>query len=227
MLGIITAALSNFLCLFLKVCDSSESYPPPLSAERERECFEKMAQGDAAARAELIEHNLRLVAHIVKRYYTGAKDHDDIISVGTIGLIKAVDSFDYKNGTKFATYASRCLQNEILMYFRAGKKLRHEVSMNEPIDTDGEGNPLSYMDILSVPDTVAEDIHTKTQIQRMLKLMDSRLDEREKRIIRLRYGLDGKRPLTQRETADIMGISRSYVSRIEKSVLDRIRLLLQ
>ncbi len=227
MFGAISSVICNFLCLFLKVCDSGGSYPPPLSAQREKECFEKMSQGDMSARAELIEHNLRLVAHIVKRYYTGAKDHDDIISVGTVGLIKAVDSFDHKNGARFATYASRCLQNEILMYFRAGKKLRHEVSINEPIDTDGEGNPLSYMDILSVPDTVAEDIHTRTQIHKMRSLLESRLDDREKQIVKLRYGLDGRHPLTQRQVAELLGISRSYVSRIEKSVLDRIKLLLQ
>ncbi len=225
MFGMLSALICNFFCLFLKVCDN-ETYPPPLSAEREKECFEKMKNGDMNARAELIEHNLRLVAHIVKRYYTAAKDRDDLISIGTVGLIKAVDSFNYSNGTRFATYASKCLQNEILMYFRASRKLKYEVSINEAIDSDTEGNPLSYIDVLSVPDTVAEDIDTKTQIQKMLRLIESGLDEREKQIIKLRYGLTGARPKTQRETAEIMGISRSYVSRIEKSVLERMKALL-
>ncbi len=221
-MGMISLMFYNFFYLFLKVCDT-ESYPPPLSAERERECFELMKKGDTSARAELIEHNLRLVAHIVKRYYSTAKDRDDIISIGTVGLIKAVDSFDSTNGTRFATYASKCLQNEILMYFRAGKKLRYEVSMNEPIDTDGEGNPLSYIDVLSVPDTVADDIDKKTKIEKMLRLINSQLEPRERQIIRMRYGLDGGRSKTQRETADALGISRSYVSRIEKSVLEKMK----
>ncbi len=222
MIGMISGIFANFVFLFLKVCES-EAYPPPLDAERERQCFERMRAGDKSARAELIEHNLRLVAHIVKRYYTTAADREDLISIGTVGLIKAVDSFNSTNGTRFATYASKCLQNEILMHFRAAKKLKCEVSINETIESDGEGNPLSYIDILSVPDTVADDIDRKTKIEKMLMIIETNLDEREREIIKLRYGLNGGRCMTQRQTAEALGISRSYVSRIEKSCLERIK----
>lgn len=212
----------NFFFAFLKVSDS-EIYPPPLSASEERECFEKLKDGDMYAREKLINHNMRLVAHIVKKYCTVTKNYDDLISIGTIGLIKAIDSFKPETGTRFATYAGKCLQNEILMHFRGQKKLRYEVSINEVLDTDKEGNPLTYTDIISVPDTIADDIDKKMKIRNALSVLNTSLDKREKEIIVLRYGLSGKAPKTQREVATMLGISRSYVSRIEKSSLAKLR----
>lgn len=221
MLGIISFLMNNFLYLFLKV-SYTQSFPPPLSPAEEAECFRKMAEGDMKARQKLIEHNLRLVAHIVKKYYTSAEDQDDLISIGTIGLIKAIDSFNPKNGARFATYAGRCLQNEILMYFRSRKKTACEVSINEAIDTDKEGNPLTYGDIICVEDTIAEDIDLAMRSEAAKKVISKRLDARSKRVICMRYGLYGGEPLTQREVAERMGISRSYVSRIEKAALEEI-----
>lgn len=217
----LSALMSNFLYLFLKV-SYSQSFPPPLSSAEEEACFRKMRAGDALAREKLIKHNLRLVAHIVKKYYGSGVDQDDLISIGTIGLIKAIDSFDSENGTRFATYAAKCLQNEILMYFRSRKKLSLEVSISETIDTDKEGAPLTYSDIISVDDTIADDLDLKLKSQRVRMLVDRVLEPREREIIVLRYGLNGKKAITQRETADLLGISRSYVSRIEKAALDKI-----
>lgn len=213
--------MSNFLYLFLKV-SYSQTFPPPLSPSEEAECFRKMRAGDQKAREKLIEHNLRLVAHIVKKYYASGVDQDDLISIGTIGLIKAIDSFNCENGARFATYAAKCLQNEILMHFRSRKKLTNEVSISEPIDTDKDGNPLTYSDIISIDDTIAEDLDRKCKSRRAMEIVNNRLDPREKEIIILRYGLNGKKPITQRETAEMLGISRSYVSRIEKAALEKI-----
>ena len=222
MLGFLSFLASNFLYLFLKV-SYTQSFPPPLSPKDEAECFKKFKEkGDAAARSKLIEHNLRLVAHIVKKYYTQNQNQDDLISVGTIGLIKAIDTFDPKNGARFATYAGKCMQNEILMYFRAQKKTAGEISMNEPIDTDKDGNPLTYLDIISVDDTIADDIDSKTKAERAIKIIARDLPERERTILVLRYGLDGRAPLAQREVAQLLGISRSYVSRIEKAALEKV-----
>lgn len=212
----------GFLFLFLKVSNGS-SFPPPLSHEEESLCFAKAKAGDAAAREKLIEHNLRLVAHIVKKYYASSRCQEDLMSVGTIGLIKAIDSFNPGNGARFATYASKCLQNEILMYFRSQKKISAEVSISETIDTDKDGNPLTYIDIISTDDTIAEDIDRKISYSKAAEVVRNVLDERERRIIILRYGLDNRRPITQREIADKLGISRSYVSRIEKAALDKLR----
>ena len=170
----------------------------------------------------MIEHNLRLVAHIVKKYYTSAEDQDDLISIGTIGLIKAVDTFNDANGARFATYASKCLQNEILMYFRSRKRSSCEVSINETIDIDKDGNPLTYMDIISCEDTIADDIDKKIKSAKALRVINNRLTDRERTIIVLRYGLGDIKPVTQREIAAKLGISRSYVSRIEKAALDKI-----
>jgi len=178
-----------------------------------------MKNGDMRARQKLIEHNLRLVAHIVKKYYTSSEDQEDLISIGTVGLIKAIDSFDSKNGTRFATYGAKCLQNEILMYFRQKKKCAAEVSINEAIDTDKDGNPLTYLDVISAPDTIADDIYYSTCAQKAIDYINNRLDERERRIMILRYGLSSRAPMTQKQIARELGISRSYVSRLEKSAI--------
>ena len=214
--------MTKMLAIFLKV-DEPAHFPPPLSLEEERECFARCRQGDEAAREKLILHNLRLVAHIVKKYYITSKNQEDLISIGTIGLIKAVDSFDCQNGARFATYAGRCLQNEILMYFRAQKKTQCEVSLSEPIDVDKDGNPLTYIDIISVDDTIADDIFVKITSTRAKKFIREGLTPRERQILILRYGLTGASPLTQREIAEGLDISRSYVSRIEKAALKKIQ----
>lgn len=204
-----------------------QKFPPALSAEKEKEYFEKSRVGDEYARGKLIEHNLRLVAHVARKYITSYQDSDDLISVGTIGLVKAVDSFDYTNGTKFATYAARCIQNEILMLFRSQKKLGYEVSLNDTIDVDKDGNPLTYIDIISTEDTIADDLDKKIKINKALEFIKHHLDERERQIIIMRYGLGGTRAYTQREVATKLKISRSYVSRIEKSILEKINKYLQ
>ena len=197
-----------------------------MSSDDERKYFILCRAGDTDARDKLIEHNLRLVAHIVKKYYTTSKNQDDLMSIGTIGLIKAIDSFDITNGTRFATYASKCLQNEILMYFRAQKKLSSEVSINETIDIDKDGNPLTYIDIISCDDTIADDLDLKVKSAKAMKIIKNDLNDRERQIIVMRYGLDGKPAVTQREIALLLNISRSYVSRIEKSALEKINIRL-
>ena len=214
--------LSGIVIFALHVTAAS-SFPQPLSAKEERECFEKMTAGDKTARAKLIEHNLRLVAHIIKKYYGNSAEQDDLISIGTIGLIKAVSTFDYEKGARFATYASRCIENEILMYFRNKKKYAQDVSFTEPIDSDKDGNTLSLIDIMADERSVAEDIEDKLRNERLYKVIGDTLSLREKEIIYLRYGLDGRRSYTQREVAKHLGISRSYVSRIEKKALETLR----
>lgn len=217
-----TGIISRLFCLFLKVSGTG-SFPPPLSHAEERECFIKARGGDREAREALIEHNLRLVAHIVKKYYPTCRNQDDLVSIGTVGLIKAIDSFDITNGARFATYASRCLQNEILMYFRSQKKTACEVSINETIDIDKDGNPLTYIDVISCEDTIAEDIDLRLNSKKAIDLINTVLTDRERQIIVLRYGLNNRKPVTQREIAAAFGISRSYVSRIEKSAVDKLR----
>ncbi|MBQ8396970.1 MAG: RNA polymerase sporulation sigma factor SigK [Clostridia bacterium] len=200
-----------------------QNFPPPLSAEAERDYFARARDGDEAARDKLIEHNLRLVAHIVRKYYGSSRNSEDLVSIGTIGLIKAIDSFRVDNGARFATYAARCIQNEILMHFRAQKKLGCEVSINETIDTDRDGNPLTYIDIIATEDTIADDLDRRIRTIRALELVKSALDDRERQIIVMRYGLGSAPPQTQREVAGTLGISRSYVSRIEKAALEKLR----
>ena len=217
-----TGIISRLFCLFLKVSGTG-SFPPPLSHAEERECFIKARGGDREAREALIEHNVRLVAHIVKKYYPTCRNQDDLVSIGTVGLIKAIDSFDITNGARFATYASRCLQNEILMYFRSQKKTACEVSINETIDIDKDGNPLTYIDVISCEDTIAEDIDLRLNSKKAIDLINTVLTDRERQIIVLRYGLNNRKPVTQREIAAAFGISRSYVSRIEKSAIDKLR----
>ncbi|MBR2474781.1 MAG: RNA polymerase sporulation sigma factor SigK [Clostridia bacterium] len=217
--------LLRFHYMFLRVTQNRE-FPPPLSDDEEKECIKALEHNDMAARNKLIEHNLRLVAHIVKKYYAQSKNQDDLTSIGTIGLIKAVDTYKNGNGTRFATYASKCIQNEILMYFRSRKKLSAEVSLSDTIDIDKDGNPLTYMDVISAPDTIAEELDLKMMSEKAKRIIMNCLEGREKQIIVYRYGLNGDKPLTQRELADKLNISRSYVSRIEKSALEKIKVRL-
>ena len=202
---------------------NNQLFPEPLSAEEEKMYLEKLQEGDEQARNILIERNLRLVAHIVKKY-ASAGDGDDLISIGTIGLIKAIDSFKVENGARFATYAGKCLQNEILMYFRSQKKHSNVTSINEPVDVDKDGNPLTYLEIIACPDDIADSIDRKIKLERIFKAIKTVLDDREKKIISLRYGLNksGNR-YSQRDVAEMLGISRSYVSRLEKSALEKIK----
>ncbi|MBE6747784.1 MAG: sigma-70 family RNA polymerase sigma factor [Ruminococcaceae bacterium] len=211
------------LLVFILHVTNAESFPPPLSKKEEAETIEKMLQGDEAAKEKLIKHNLRLVAHIIKKYYSTYSDQDDLISIGTIGLIKGINSFKPEKGTKLATYVSRCIENEILMYFRNIKKTSQEISFSEPIDVDNEGNPLTLMDIISIDDTIIEDIDYKEKLKKTIEIIDNIKNKREKQIIIMRYGLDGNPPQTQKEVAKALKISRSYVSRIEKRIIEAIR----
>lgn len=214
--------LSGIIYLFLHVTGGG-TFPKALSAAEEKRCLEEMAQGNQAARRKLIEHNLRLVAHIVKKYYSNQNDQEDLISIGTIGLIKAVDSFNADKGIKLSSYASRCIENEILMFFRSGKKSAQDVSINEPIETDKSGNTLTLMDTMAVDDTIIDNLDIKMKSEKLYGLLDSVLTRRERSIIWLRYGLGGGKPLPQRVVAKKLGISRSYVSRIEKKALQKLR----
>lgn len=214
--------LSRLLHAMLGI-STPNNFPPPLSASEEDEAFILAKKGDAAAREKLIVHNLRLVSHIVRKYYSSAKNQEDLVSLGTVGLIKAVDSYDNSHKTRFATYAAKCIQNEILMHFRSQRKLQNEVSINDAIDTDRDGNPLTYEDIISTDENMAEELDRKMLAGRALSFIDTTLTSRERQVIFLRYGLSGRKPKTQKETAEMLGISRSYVSRIEKSALDKLR----
>jgi RNA polymerase sporulation-specific sigma factor len=213
---------SGLFFLFMRVT-ANASFPAPLSEKEEKEYFRRAKNGDIKARQILIERNLRLVAHIAKKYYSSGYDNDDLISIGTIGLIKAIDSFNTDNGTRFATYAGKCLQNEILMHFRSQKKLSNETSLSDAVETDKDGNPLTYMDIISVDDDVADKIDLKLKTEILIKAIKNVLNAREKQIIVLRYGLGFSKPITQREVAKKLGISRSYVSRIEKGAIEKLR----
>ncbi len=201
-----------------------KSFPKPLCAKAEREYVKKMSEGDKEAKNKLIEHNLRLVAHIAKKYYHTGHDNDDLISIGTIGLIKAVSSFNESKNIRLATYAARCVENEILMHLRATKKQQNEVSLNESIGTDHDGNEIALMDIIEDSEKrVEESVELKLQIDCLGEKMSSVLSNREYEIIVKRYGIGGKPPLTQSEIADEMNISRSYVSRIEKKAIEKLR----
>ncbi|PKM62845.1 MAG: RNA polymerase subunit sigma-70 [Firmicutes bacterium HGW-Firmicutes-21] len=223
MLSFIVSFLSRFIYMFLKT-SNTYAFPPPLPKDEEQRLFRLCNQGDMDARNKLIEHNLRLVAHIVKKYYTTHKEQEDLISIGTIGLIKAIDSFDVLNGARFATYAGKCLQNEILMYFRSQKKHSNETSINDAVDIDKDGNPLTYMDIIASDDDIVEILDVKIKSTLIYKAIQNSLSERERSIILLRYGLCGSgRTFAQREVAVLLGISRSYVSRLEKGALEKIK----
>ena len=217
----LAAALSNILYFILHVSNPG-SFPRALTQKEETELLERYRNGDDEARKLLIEHNLRLVAHVVKKYYDTNFDSDDLISIGTIGLIKAISSFNENKGTKLATYAARCIENEILMYFRAQKKTSLDVFINDPIDTDKEGNALTLLDVIASDFSMVDDIDTRLKIRKLREFLKTALNDRERKIIILRYGLCGKPPLPQREVAKRLQISRSYVSRIEKKALEKL-----
>ena len=204
--------LRSSLFLSLHLTGNIGSFPKPLSTEEERMYLERYAQGDMEARNILIERNLRLVAHIIKKYYTQTADQEDLISIGTIGLIKGISSYNPEKGARLATYAARCIENEILMHFRSQKKLQGEVSLSDTLETDKDGNSLFLLDVVGVEDTMMEELDTKDTYARLRKLVKECLTEREMDIIQQRYGLNGHRPRTQRELAAEYGISRSYVS---------------
>jgi len=208
--------LGQYICFFiLHVCGGG-SFPKPLTEKQEREYLEKSVNGDIAAR------NM-LVAHIIKKYYGTQSEQDDLVSIGTIGLIKAINTFDMNKNIKLSSYASRCIENEILMHFRNAKKSAQDISLNETIDTDKDGNPLTLLDIMSVDDNIIDNLDLKLNSKKLGQFIREELNEREQKIIVLRYGLDGKEAMTQKSVAKMLGISRSYVSRIETKALKQLR----
>ena len=215
--------LAQYLFLFILHVAHSESFPKPLTKAQEQAYLQAAAEGDAAARSKLIEHNLRLVAHIIKKYYQNCSSQDDLVSIGTIGLIKAIDTYDLSKNIKLSSYASRCIENEILMHFRNGKKSAQDVSLNDTIDTDKDGNPLTLMDIMASDDDIFDDLDRKMNLAVLDSYIQAELNDREREIIIDRYGLYGRTPLPQRELAKRLGISRSYISRIEKKALEKLR----
>ena len=202
---------------------STGSFPRPLSEEEERRYLRLSKEGDLVARNILIEHNLRLVAHIMKKYYTQGSDQEDLISIGTIGLIKGIETFDHSKGARLATYAARCVENEILMYFRAQRKSAQDISLSDYIESGSEGAPLELMDVVAEDCDLLEQISAKEQIGQLRKAVDRCLTDCERQVITLRYGLDGQTPKRQREVALVTGLSRSYISRIEKRALQKLQ----
>ncbi|MBD8922170.1 MAG: RNA polymerase sporulation sigma factor SigK [Clostridia bacterium] len=221
--------LSGFI-QFLKVAvfavgyiSGSNLFPEPLTAQEEKIYLEQLKSGDEEARNILIERNLRLVAHVVKKYANTKVEQDDLISIGTIGLIKGINSFNVEKGSKLSTYVSRCIDNEILMYLRSTKKLNAEVYLNEPIGKDKDDNVVTLQEVLENNDrNIEEEVDLKMKIKKLYKKMGEVLKDRERTIIELRFGLDGRKPKTQHEIADMMGISRSYVSRIETKAIGKL-----
>ena len=222
MLNLILEILSSIYYFALHVVTKG-AFPNPLSAEEENDLLIKSQNGDLDARNKLVEHNLRLVAHIVKKYYATGADQDDLISIGTVGLIKAVNTFRPDRNIRLATYAARCIENEILMFFRNLKKNSQEGFFSDPIDSDSQGNALTLIDVIADKSDISEEIDTKLKLQKLRLIINGVLDERELEIIKLRYGIGGYPELTQRDIAKRLGISRSYVSRIEKSALEKLR----
>ena len=222
MLPILFTPILKLLHIILGL-ETPNQFPPPLEQSEEEAAFRAARQGDEEARQRLILHNLRLVSHMVRKYYATAKNQEDLVSIGTIGLVKAVDSFKIDNGARFATYAAKCIQNEILMHFRSQKKLGAEVSMNETIDVDRDGNPLTYTDVISSEEDLPDEVMRSVEADRAMTLIRTRLEPRERQVITLRFGLGGVPAMTQREIASKLGISRSYVSRIEKAALDKLK----
>ena len=206
---------------------STGSFPKPLSAQEERYYLERSAKGDLEARNILIERNLRLVAHIMKKYYAQTSDQEDLISIGTIGLIKGITTFDTSKGARLATYAARCVENEILMHFRSQKKTAQDVSLSDYIETGTDGTALSLMDVVSEDGDLLETVSAKERLVQVRRAVNDCLTDQERQVILLRYGLGGLKPSRQREVAQMLGISRSYVSRIEKRALGKLRSALE
>lgn len=221
-LSLLMQIFPNLMYLFLHAT-SAGSFPKALSEKEEATLLEKMALGDADARKKLIEHNLRLVAHVAKKYFGSDIDQDDLVSIGTIGLIKAISSFKADKGIRLATYAARCIDNEILMYFRGLKKTAQDVYISDPIETDKDGNTLTLTDVITDNSDIVEDLDLKFKLEQLKEFLKDTLTPRELTIIRLRYGLGGRAELPQREVAKKLKISRSYVSRIEKKALQKLR----
>ena len=227
MLSAALLLLANSLFLTLRLTGNPGSFPKPLSAKEEQMYLERSLAGDLEARNILVEHNLRLVAHIIKKYYTQSAEQEDLISIGTIGLIKAVDTFRPERKIRLATYASRCVENEVLMYFRSRKKLQGEMSLSDTIDGDDAGSALCLMDVVGSDDPMLSDMAAREEQQRIRHLVDTCLTDREAEVIRRRYGLTGDLPQTQRQVAAAFSISRSYVSRIEKRALSKLEAALR
>ncbi len=213
--------------LMLRLGDNASSFPRPLKPAEEEEAIRRMLAGDEEARNMLIERNLRLVMHIIKKYYTTSTDAEDLVSIGTIGLIKGVSSFRPDKGVRLSTYASRCIENEILMYFRGQRKSAGDVSLSGVLEGDGDDDGPSLLDTIADDTDLMEDLARKESVYRVRSAVDRALNGRESQVIRLRYGLDGKTPMPQREVASILGISRSYISRIEKKAMQKLREYLQ
>lgn len=227
MLSAALLLLANSLFLTLRLTGNPGSFPKPLNAKEEQMYLERSLAGDLEARNILVEHNLRLVAHIIKKYYTQSAEQEDLISIGTIGLIKAVDTFRPERKIRLATYASRCVENEVLMYFRSRKKLQGEMSLSDTIDGDDAGSALCLMDVVGSDDTMLSDMADREEQQHIRHLVDTCLTDREAEVIRRRYGLTGHLPQTQRQVAAAFSISRSYVSRIEKRALSKLEAALR
>ena len=222
MFKLLLSVLSGLYFFFLFVRNNL-SFPKKLSPEEEMKLLNEKENGSMAARQKLIEHNLRLVSHITKKYYSKTGEPEELISIGTIGLIKGVDTYKTEKKTKLSTYLAKCIQNEILMYFRTGKKSAQDVYFNEPIDTDSEGNPLTFLDIVADEEDIADTIDLKIKSEKLKQYVDEIKNERERTVIIKRFGLDGEEELTQKQIAKKLGISRSYVSRIEKKVIEDMR----
>lgn len=223
MLGILSGLFAK-MTLFLLHVDHTAAFPQPLSKEEEQEALKRLAAGDAEARQLLISRNLRLVAHMTKKFYTPDREQDELISIGTLGLMKAVSSFNPEKGARFATYASRCIENEILMYYRSRKKSAGEIYFDEPLEYDKDGNSLTLMDIISDDISLVDQVEQSIQEKQLYEYLRTKLSKREWTVIVHRYGLYGRTAQTQREVADTLGISRSYVSRIEKRALHILRM---
>ena len=224
MLSAALLLLSNSLFLTLHLSGNPGSFPRPLSRQEERECLEQWGRGDLSARNRLVEHNLRLVAHIIKKYYTQAANQEDLISIGTIGLIKAINTYEPGHGTALATYTARCIENEILMLIRTNKKHKNNLSLSDPVGTDKDGNELTLMDLLfEKEDCVFDKVEKSVQREKLLRQIKLILSEREYTVLCLRYALKGGVPLPQREVAKMLKISRSYISRIEKRAIEKLR----
>ena len=223
MFEILSNLIARLSMIFILHVTGAGAFPKPLSKKTEDELLINAADCDIQARNKLVEHNLRFVAHIVKKYYGTGADPDDLVSIGTIGLIKAINTYNPGKSIKLSSYASRCIENEILMYFRSSKKNALDISMNEEIDSDSDGNALTLCDVMAQEDTIIDDLDRKLKTEKLAQYIRESLTPREALIIRMRYGLDNNKPLTQREVSDLLKISRSYVSRIEKKALLKLR----